>query len=33
VADQGIQLLMVNPLFDFEEQVERLAKDVLPKVR
>lgn len=33
VAAQGIQLLMVNPLFDFEEQAERLAKDVLPKLR
>ena len=32
VADQGIDLLMVNPLFDFEEQAERLAKDVLPKL-
>ena len=32
VADQGIELLMVNPVFDFEEQAERLAKDVLPKV-
>ena len=33
VADQGIELIMVDPLYDFEEQAERLAKDVLPKLK
>ena len=33
VAEQGIELLMVNPLYDFEDQAERLAKDVLPKLK
>ena len=33
VVAEGIDMLMVNPLYDFEEQVERLAKDVLPKLR
>jgi hypothetical protein len=32
VVAEGIDMLMVNPLYDFEEQVERLAKDVLPKL-
>ena len=33
VADQGIELLMLNPVYDFEDQAERLAKDVLPKLK
>jgi probable F420-dependent oxidoreductase len=33
VVAEGIDMLMVNPLYDFEEQAERLAKDVLPKLR
>ena len=33
VAAQGVELIMVNPLYDFEEQAERLAKDVLPKLK
>ena len=33
VADQGVELIMVNPVYDFEEQSERLAKDVLPKLK
>ncbi|MDP7085585.1 MAG: LLM class flavin-dependent oxidoreductase [Dehalococcoidia bacterium] len=32
VVAEGIEMLMVNPLYDFEEQAERLAKDVLPKL-
>jgi len=32
IIDQGIDMLLVNPLYDFEEQAERLAKDVLPKL-
>jgi probable F420-dependent oxidoreductase len=33
IVAEGIDMLMVNPLYDFEEQAERLAKDVLPKLR
>ena len=33
IAEQDIELLMLNPLYDFEEQAERLAKDVLPKLK
>ncbi len=32
VVAQGIDMIMVNPLYDFDEQSERLAKDVLPKL-
>ena len=32
IVAEGIDMLMVNPLYDFEEQAERLAKDVLPKL-
>ena len=33
VADQGVELIMVNPVYDFEEQAERLAKEVLPQLK
>ena len=32
VASQGIDLLMLNPVYDFAEQMERLAADVQPKL-
>jgi hypothetical protein len=32
VADAGAQLILVNPLFDIADQMERLAADVIPKV-
>jgi alkanesulfonate monooxygenase SsuD/methylene tetrahydromethanopterin reductase-like flavin-dependent oxidoreductase (luciferase family) len=33
VASEGIDLLMVNPIFEPTEQAERLAQDILPKLR
>jgi len=32
VADAGAELILVNPLFDIAEHMERLAAEVLPKV-
>ena len=32
VADAGAQLILVNPLFDIADQMERLAADVIPQV-
>lgn len=32
VVSQGIDLLVLNPMYDAEEQAERLAKDVIPKL-
>ena len=32
VVSQGIELLMLNPVYDMMEQSERLARDVLPKL-
>ncbi len=32
VVDEGIDMLMVNPIFDTMEQMERLSLDVLPKL-
>jgi alkanesulfonate monooxygenase SsuD/methylene tetrahydromethanopterin reductase-like flavin-dependent oxidoreductase (luciferase family) len=32
VADAGAELILVNPLFDIVEHMERLAAEVLPKV-
>ena len=32
VASQRIDLLMLNPVYDFDEQMERLAADVQPKL-
>ena len=32
IASLGIDLLIVNPVYDMLEQAERLAKDVLPKL-
>ena len=32
VVDEGIDMLMVNPIFDPIEQMERLSRDVLPKL-
>jgi probable F420-dependent oxidoreductase len=32
VADAGAQLILLNPLFDTADQMERLAQDVKPKV-
>ena len=31
-ASQGVELLILNPLYDMMEQAERLAKDVLPRL-
>ena len=33
VVSEGIDLLMLNPVFDPIEQAERLARDVLPKLK
>ena len=33
VVSEGIDLLMLNPIFDPIEQAERLARDVLPKLK
>jgi hypothetical protein len=30
VADAGAELILLNPLFDDAEQMERLAADVIP---
>ena len=32
MASLGIDLLIVNPVYDMLEQAERLAKDMLPKL-
>jgi probable F420-dependent oxidoreductase len=32
VVDEGVDLLMVNPIFDQTEQMERLSRDVLPRL-
>jgi probable F420-dependent oxidoreductase len=32
VADAGAELILVNPLFDIGEQMERLANEVIPSV-
>jgi probable F420-dependent oxidoreductase len=32
VADAGAELILLNPLFDDREQMERLASDVVPRV-
>jgi alkanesulfonate monooxygenase SsuD/methylene tetrahydromethanopterin reductase-like flavin-dependent oxidoreductase (luciferase family) len=32
VADAGAELILVNPLFDTREQMERLANEVIPNV-
>ena len=32
VVDAGAELILVNPLFDIREQMERLASEVIPKV-
>jgi aspartate/methionine/tyrosine aminotransferase len=32
VADAGAELILLNPLFDEAEQMERLAAEVVPKV-
>ena len=32
VVSEGIDLLMLNPLYDMTEQAQRLAEDVLPKL-
>jgi len=33
VADAGAELLLLNPLFDDDEQMERLAAEVIPQLR
>lgn len=33
VADAGAELLLLNPLFDDDEQMERLAAEVVPQLR
>ena len=33
VADAGAELLLLNPLFDADEQMERLAAEVVPQLR
>jgi probable F420-dependent oxidoreductase len=33
VADAGAELLMLNPLFDHGEQMERLASEVVPRLK
>ncbi len=33
VADAGAELLLLNPLFDDDEQVERLAAEVVSQLR
>jgi probable F420-dependent oxidoreductase len=33
VADAGAELLLLNPLFDADEQMERLASEVVPQLR
>ena len=33
VVSEGIDLLMINPIFDPIEQAERLSQDVLPKIK
>jgi alkanesulfonate monooxygenase SsuD/methylene tetrahydromethanopterin reductase-like flavin-dependent oxidoreductase (luciferase family) len=32
VADAGAELIMLNPLYDDAEQMERLAAEVVPEV-
>jgi hypothetical protein len=32
VADAGAQLILLNPLFDDQEQMERLAAEVVPQL-
>ncbi len=32
VADAGAELILVNPLFDIADQMERLAAEVIPKI-
>ena len=32
VVDEGVDMLMVNPIFDQMEQMERLSRDVLPRL-
>jgi hypothetical protein len=32
VADAGAELILLNPLFDDAEQVERLAAEVVPQL-
>jgi alkanesulfonate monooxygenase SsuD/methylene tetrahydromethanopterin reductase-like flavin-dependent oxidoreductase (luciferase family) len=32
VADAGAELLLLNPLFDDDEQMERLAAEVVPQL-
>ena len=33
VIDRGARMIVLNPLWDFVEQMERLAEDVLPELR
>ena len=33
IVSEGVDLLMLNPVYHMEEQAERLAQDVLPKLR
>ena len=33
VVSEGMDLLLLNPVYDMTEQAERLARDVLPKLR
>ena len=32
VADAGAEMIVLNPLFDDQEQLERLAAEVIPLV-